>query len=131
MPFNLTGQLLLLGPEADGVDQRPQPGLHPRAQLEEASVPQRQSREKKKAGSVLLDLRDRDPIMALAVPVLDADVSVQVELAVVELDHGEASAAHYADFVHAGDAAFQDHGHVFQDFSRSRSGQIEVLREVV
>ena len=39
-----TRQLFLFGPEADGVDQRPQPGVQPRAELQEAGVPQRQSR---------------------------------------------------------------------------------------
>lgn len=41
----LTGQLLLLGPIADGVRQRSQPVLHPWTQLEEAGVLDRQSGE--------------------------------------------------------------------------------------
>lgn len=38
-----TSQLFLFGPETDGVDQGPQPGVEPRAELQEAGVPQCQS----------------------------------------------------------------------------------------
>ena len=37
-----TSQLFLPGPVANGVDQGPQPGIQPRAQLQVAGVPHRQ-----------------------------------------------------------------------------------------
>lgn len=64
-------------------------------------------------------------------PVVNRDVALQVKLAVMELDHGEASAADDVDFVHAGDAALQDCRHQFQDLCWRGCGQVDIRQDGV
>ena len=64
-------------------------------------------------------------------PVVDGDVPLQVELAVMELGHRETSAADHIDFVRAGDAALQDRRHEVQDICRRRCGQVNIGQDGV
>lgn len=54
-------------------------------------------------------------------PVVNCDVSLQVELAMMELDDRETGAADHVDFVHAGDAASEDCWNQVQDLGWSGS----------
>lgn len=64
-------------------------------------------------------------------PVVNGDVPLQVELVVMELDHGEASAADHGDFVRAGDTASKDRRHEVQDLGRGGGGQVDVRQDGV
>lgn len=59
-------------------------------------------------------------------PVINGDVPLQVKLTVMEFDNGETSAADHVDFMHAGDAAFQDHRHEVENLSWSGCGQVDI-----
>lgn len=59
-------------------------------------------------------------------PVINGDVPLQVKLTVMEFDNGETSAADHVDFMHAGDAAFQDHRQEVENLSWSGCGQVDI-----
>lgn len=64
-------------------------------------------------------------------PVVDGDVSMEVELSMTELDHRKPSSAERLDFVHAWNALPQNGSNQLQNFSRSSSGQVNVRQNGV
>lgn len=64
-------------------------------------------------------------------PVVDSDVSLQVQLTMMELNHRETSAADHVDFVHTGNAAFEDRCHKFQDLCWRRGGEVDIREDGV
>lgn len=68
--------------------------------------------------------------MSFAVPVVDGDVSLQVELPMAELDHWEACAAHCLDLMHSRCALPQYGRHQLQQLRRGSRGQVDVGQDV-
>lgn len=69
--------------------------------------------------------------ISCAEPVVDGDVSLQVELPMAELDHREASAAHYLDLVYTRCALSQYGRHQLQQLRRGSRGQVDVGQDGV
>lgn len=69
--------------------------------------------------------------MIIAVPVVDGDVSLQIELPMDELDHREACAAHCLDLIHSRCALPQYGRHQFQQLRRRGRGQVDVGQDGV
>lgn len=59
-------------------------------------------------------------------PVVDGDVTVEVELSMTELDHRKSGSAEGLDFMHSWNTLPQNDCNQLQDFSRSGSGQVNV-----
>lgn len=64
-------------------------------------------------------------------PVVDGDVSLEVELLVTELDHRKSSSAERLNFVNTWNALPQNNSDQLQNFSRRGSGQVNVRQNGV